>query len=306
MNKSLISAAVISVMGLYGQVHAADTDLDIGGVVEVEITENSIAASTVELGLSKQVNDMVSAEMSLLYEGATTDIDVAAITISPKGAGWNIKTGQFYVPFGSFESNMISDPLTLGMAETRANALQLGYEKSGFGVSAYVASGLTSLDTNGYHVSYSYESDSVNFGLDLGMTNDLGNSSGIQGLANVPTDQVIGQSLSTRIEGAGVSLIYETILSDAAFTTGDLTGLQPTATNIELAYNFKLGGKDTNIALASQTSEQASGLLAQSRYMFAFSNEVMKGTSLGIEYMQETDYASAITTAITAKLAVEF
>lgn len=301
MKRSLISAAIVFAIGPYGYAHAADTSPDISGVVEVEMTEENIAVSTVELGFSQQINDTVSAEMSFLYEGDTTDVDVAAITIAPKESGWSIITGQFYTPFGSFDSNMISDPLTLAIGETRANAIQLGYEAAGFDISAYTASSATSLDTNGYKLTYSYENNSVSFGLGIGSTNDLSKSGGIDS-----TDMVAGQSLIATMGFGGLNLIYENIAADAAFTTGILTGQQPTATNIELAYSFKLGGKETTLALGSQTSEQASVLLAKSRTIFGLSSEIMPGTSLSLEYNEETDYASTTTSATTAKLAVEF
>lgn len=305
MNKSLISAAIISAMGLLGTAQAADTAPVINGLVEVEITADSIAASTVGLGISKQVNDMVSAEMSLLYEGATTDIDTASITIAPQTGGWHITTGQFYIPFGSFNSNMISDPITLEMAETGANALQIGYEDSGFAISAYTAAGATSLDTMGANINYNYEKDSTRFVIDLGYTNNLGKSAGIS--ADLVTDAVIGQSVMAMVEMDGFSLVYENIAAATAFTSGTLlTGNMPIATNIEMAYGFDLGGKETTVAIAAQTSEGANDLFAKNRNLFTISSMIMQGTSLGLEYMQETDYASVITSAITAKLAVEF
>ena len=305
MNKSLISAAVISFIGLYGTAQATDTALVISGQVEVELTADSIAASTVGLGVSKQVNDMVSTEMSLLYEGATTDIDTASITIAPQTGGWHITTGQFFLPFGSFNSNMISDPITLEMAETGANALQIGYEDSGFGISAYTAAGASSLDTMGANINYHYEKDSTKFGIDLGYTTNLGKSAGIS--ADGVTDAVIGQSIMAMAEMNGFSLVYENIAATTAFTTGALlTGNMPVVTNIELAYGFDLGGKETTVAVAAQSSEGANDLFAKTRNLFTFSSMIMQGTSLGLEYKQETDYASTETTAITAKLAVEF
>lgn len=301
MNKSSFGAIVFSAMGLLATAHAAETAPIIGGVVEVEITADSIAASTVVLAVNKQVNDMVSAEMSLLYEGATTDIDTASITIASQDNGWHVTSGQFFVPFGSFDSNMISDPVTLELGETRANALQLGYEYNGFGIAAYTAAGASSLDTTGVNLGYQYEGKDIYAAILLGGTTDLSKSAGIDS-----TDQVIGQSISAVFEINGFSVIYENIAATSAFTTGTLTGQAPIATNIELGYGFQMGGKDTILALSGQTSEGANGLLPQTRAMLTFSSEVMKGTSLGLEYMQETDYASAISTAITAKLAVEF
>ncbi len=52
--------------------------------------------------------------------------------------------GRFTVPFGSYETNMISDPLTLEIGETGEDALMVGFEAAGFYGSFYVFNG----DTN--------------------------------------------------------------------------------------------------------------------------------------------------------------
>jgi len=48
-----------------------------------------------------------------------------------------LTAGKMYVPFGNFESNMIQDPVTLEIGETRESAGQVGFEHSGFYGSAY-------------------------------------------------------------------------------------------------------------------------------------------------------------------------
>jgi len=53
-----------------------------------------------------------------------------------------LTAGRMYIPFGNFESNMISDPITLTMSETREEAFQLGVElENGLHGSAYLFNG---------------------------------------------------------------------------------------------------------------------------------------------------------------------
>jgi hypothetical protein len=46
-----------------------------------------------------------------------------------------------YVPFGNFESQIISDPLTLEIGEAGEDALQVGVEVEGFYDSIYTFNG---------------------------------------------------------------------------------------------------------------------------------------------------------------------
>jgi|TARA_B110000238_G_C16076865_1_gene417550 hypothetical protein len=87
----------------------------------------------VEVGIAAEVNDWVTSEIILLYDEDETDLemDVATVTITnPNGAGY-LSGGQMYVPFGVFESNLISDPLTLDIGRC-VNQLCLQVKKPMF------------------------------------------------------------------------------------------------------------------------------------------------------------------------------
>jgi len=52
-----------------------------------------------------------------------------------------ITAGQIYVPFGAYETNMVSEPLTLELGETRETSLQVGFVKGDFAGSVYAFNG---------------------------------------------------------------------------------------------------------------------------------------------------------------------
>ena len=301
MNKPLIFATLISTIGL--PVHAEETTgPNFGGLLEVTMTADNLALAKAELLLNQPINPFVTADLSLLYEGDTTDVDVATISMGGAESPWSLTTGQYYIPFGSFETYMVSDPLTMDLAKTRAQALQVGYGAKGFAVTAYIVSGTASLDTQGYNLSYHYEGADTHFTLIAGGTSDLSKAVNIDA-----TDAVAGQSLSAILNLGGMSLIYENISAATAFTTGlTMTGQMPSATNIELGYEFTLAGKDSVIALANQTSTGADQLLAKNRNMLVVGSEIVEQTYLSLEFSQETDYSAAVSEAITLKLAAEF
>ncbi len=120
--------------------------IKFSGAVEVEVgyektepaqgaSEDSsdIALATAELGIDAAITDGVEGHVLFLYEDdEDVAVDEAFITItSDVAAGnlpWYASLGKLYVPFGSFESHFISDPLTLELGEARETAIVAGVE----------------------------------------------------------------------------------------------------------------------------------------------------------------------------------
>ena len=118
----------------------------------------------VELGIGAKIVDHVSGDILFLYEdGENIIVDEAFITINGEDVvPIYLRAGEFYVPFGNFETHMISDPLTLEIAETREAALQVGLETGGFYASAFIFNGdVDEIDADDDHVD--------NFGANVGL-----------------------------------------------------------------------------------------------------------------------------------------
>jgi hypothetical protein len=114
--------------------------LSINGIVQIEARFNEdydgndssdFVADEVGVAIEAQVHKMAKAQISFLYEEGATDleIDEAFVTLGQSKA--YLAVGQLYVPFGNFESHLISDPLTLELGEAREKAAQVGFEKGG-------------------------------------------------------------------------------------------------------------------------------------------------------------------------------
>ena len=105
-----------------------------GGLVEVEATtgkdyegtkESDITLATVELGLDAEITDWVNGHILLLYEEDDTPlcVDEGFITLGNlEKFPLYFAAGKMYVPFGAFETNMISDPLTLELGENNESS----------------------------------------------------------------------------------------------------------------------------------------------------------------------------------------
>jgi len=231
--------------------------------------------------------------------------------------------GRLYVPFGNFESNMISDPATLTLAETREEVVQIGFEtEGGFYGSGYVfngdadetkGSGYTDADNNhidnyGLNLGYAMESD--DFALDVGMgyINNIGTSDTLEGaISDVGgcggdgciKDYVGGISLHAIATIGQFNLIGEYVSALDEFEAGELgvaDELKPKAWNIEGAYNFEIAGKETVVALGYQKTDDMyldheSTDFYEKAWLASISVGILERTTLAAEWRHADGYS---------------
>ncbi len=173
--------------------------VEIDGVVELDAVSSRDYAGdrsteanlrTLEIGLAAPINDTVSAEI-LVEKDDDDDIAVADafLTFAPADTV-TISAGQQGLPFGVFETNMISDPMTKELGDT-----------SGVSVVAEVDAGLATLSLFGFdganepHGKSRVESfgaalghslEQGGFSVDLGVSwiNDIGEAGGLSDSIN--------------------------------------------------------------------------------------------------------------------------
>lgn len=289
---------------------AAENPITISGAAEVEanMSEDYAGASTADIVVATaafvvdaQINDSVSAHLAFLYEedaaafdGSTFVLDEATVTLQFNTAT-SLSAGRMYVPFGSFESNMVSDPLTLDLGETSETAIMVGMESSNISGSLYTFNGdtdETSATDNGalsFGGNITYSTDTLWMG--AGYISNIADSDGIQ-------DDSVPFTVDSAVAGMGVNfgmkinsftLLVEHVAAMESFTNGDLGGgvtneETPTASNVEAAF---LGLPETATSVA-------------------VSFDVMEGAGVGVEYRTSEDYAGDDDSTFTLQLAVEF
>ena len=319
--------------------HAA-TDIEFSGAIELEagfssdyqdVKTSDISLATVELGIDGQINDRVSGHLVLLHEEDDTPLEVDEGTVSiDMNNGWSLTAGQMYIPFGSYESNMISDPLTLELGEARESAVLIGYEANGLYASAYVFNGDTSktstpagedsIEHSG--LSFGYVFETANYSLDLGFDyiSSVGDSDGLSSGLDSNSDGS-PEPLTSFVSGTAVHWIYNRdslsfiaeYVKSGNFKTSELSfngqGAAPSAMNIELGYEFDRG----TAALGYQTTDEAFNLgLPETRIIFSVSHEIFENTSLSYEHASDKDYSNAVggtggdRSTSTIQLAVSF
>lgn len=278
--------------------HEVADSLSIGGVIEVVANHSNsdgwfgesssdLVLDTFELSVEASASDWVSGSVLFLYEDADDDnlnVDEAFITIAnSEVTPWYASAGRLYVPFGNFETNMISDPITLTLGETREDVVQLGYElDNGFYGSGYVFNGdadeakggYSAVDNNqidnyGINIGYAMENDDLALDVGLGYINNIATSdtlqdavddAGLCGGSGCIKDYVAGMSFYATASIGQFNLMGEYLTAMDDFEPGEISSvnndkLKPQAWNIEGAYNFQLAGKDAIVALGYQKSK---------------------------------------------------
>lgn len=287
----------------------AGANVQLHGVVEVEYGYNidytdtdtsDIVLATVELAIEAGINDNLDAEIILLYEEDDTpvELDVGVINLHAESSPVTLTLGQMYVPFGVYESSMISDPLTLELGETRESGILLNYEMSGMLAGLYIFNGDIEEGEDEdkvtqFGLTFNYEGNMLAAGVDY--ISSISDSDAIQNYLGGPAtvvNHVAGVSAHATLSLQSVSIIAEYLAALDAFDAGEMAfkgqGAEPAAMNLELA--IPVGGSAT-VAVAYQVTNEALELgMPESRILIAYSVEIYEATSLSFEYFQDTDY----------------
>ncbi len=313
--------------------------VSISGLVEVEgfytsdyedEDESDFELATAELGIDARIHDFVSSHVLFLWEegeGEDICVDEAFITIGNTEKFPAFMTlGRQYVPFGVFETSMVSDPLTLEIGETQETSVLLGFESSGVYGGIYLfngdideKSGDDHLENFGASVGYSFETGDLGLDFSASYISSLGDTDGVSDvLPDDIEDYVDGISLSGVLGFKGFTLIGEYVTALDEFEPGEMafkqSGAEPEAWNLELGYNFDVAGHDTTLAVACQGTDEALALeLPETRYMAAagmgfFDNLIF----VSLEYAYDEDYdesdggSGEEAHTLTTQIAMEF
>lgn len=290
-------------------------------------SEFNMAEAT--LGFDAQVSEWVVGHMLAKYEGPDDNLfmDEANIWIGNyEKFPFLMTAGKFYMPFGSFETNMIQDALTLEIGEINDYGMAAGFLNTGFYAAAYTYNGMKETGSSdtitgfGVQAGYDFESDSVNLRTSVSWVNNIADSGGIadyleeSGMDSI-AEQVDGLGLSLMAGFGPISFIgeYVTALDDFAEIAYMDHGAEPKAWNTELAYSLQLLDNDSVFAVGYQGTEEATALgLPENRFIVAASTILFPGTALTLEYCHNIDYGTTEggtgeeSDAFTTQLAYEF
>ncbi len=288
--------------------------------------------ATVELGFDAQMTEWVLGHILAIYEGGDEDelfIDEATIELGNYEKLPVVMTaGQFYMPFGTFETNLIQDPLTLAIGEISDAGVAIGVEQAGFFGAVYGYNGIgttgNSDEINGFGLMAGYSLTIEDFSLETAVSwvSNIADSGGIsdaldeKGVGTIE-DEVSGVSVNLLAVYGSFSFIVEYTSALESFESTEISfeasGAKLMAWNLELGYSTEIVGKETIFAIGYQgTGESVELGLPKSRLAGAASFVIFNGTTISFEYFYDEDYdvfeggTGETASTFTTQLAYEF
>lgn len=305
--------------------------LTLGGVLELEANytdsdgeddSSDLALATAELSLEVAINEQIGGHVILLYEEDQGDdalnVDEAVISLHcPKpffGQTAAFYGGKLYVPFGKFNSNMVSDPLTLDLGETNDTAAIFALEGDLWNLRLGVFNGGTDAAGDDDQIDSLVAAlevtpmDNLSFGASY--LSDLAESdSELVADTTLYGDSVAGAAAFVSVTFGPVGLDAEILGAlddfDAALVgvpDSDLTGKKPLTWNLEASF------QTTDVLLLAARYEQAEDFQDDvKRYGATASYGLFRNTVLALEYLHANpDTTDTDSDTLTAQLAFEF
>lgn len=199
-------------------VEALSEHVSVSGLLEVEAgfessddeDSSDVELATVELEIEAEVADWIKGRVLFLWEegdDSEIELDEGVITIgNTETMPVYLSAGKMYLPFGRYETNMISDPLTLNLGETNDTAVQIGFEQFGLYGSVYAFNGEVSEHSRNGNELKEEDDEITCFGANLGyalkndnMTLDVG----VGWINNIAEAEELRHGFEIEIPGIG-------------------------------------------------------------------------------------------------------
>lgn len=359
MMKTLVKIiAVTALLFISGQViadesnykHKETKNYSISGEISTEGAygnngSNGFTGKTL-LCLDVNPEKYLNGHIALKWEDGETDafiIDEAYLKTGITELPLYIKAGKMYVPFGKYSSNMISDPLTKQMAETRKTAVEAGFDFSGLYGSIYAFGGKLNdngqennkIDSYGAAAGYTITGRIFSIDIGAGWINNILSSNGMMDIADTENsdsetlgftavfdNDIPAADFHVAVKSGGFTCVaeYITMLKDIDVRHEDLIsgavesyGLQPLETrvkyrswNLEAGYTLVIYGHDSTLAVACQGVTGAGEFLPETRYLCCMNVRLMQNLTVSLEYAYDKYQAGDRFSTVTGKILLGF
>lgn len=294
-------------------------------------SNGDITLGSSELDIAANLNPNVEAFMSIAYDesppdiGPRTDNSAFSLNMGFVNVGNLDKTpfyftaGQLYVPFGRYSSSMISAPITLNLARTKARPFIVGYksqEDTGPFASAYVYRSDTTLGKSGVgggNFGYIFHVGEMIGEVDAGYISNIDDAGGMQYNGAVPNttfggfgsftngSEAVRKTQAVNINGhVGIdrfNFAAEWVGTTQPFRAQDLSfnnhGARPSAGQLEIDMTFRAFNRPASVGATYQWSREALALnLPEQRISGVFNISIWKDTVESLEYRHDIDYGA--------------
>ncbi|MCK5841978.1 MAG: LbtU family siderophore porin [Candidatus Sabulitectum sp.] len=326
LRRKLITGAtagliMMTLPGIASAEFALADGITSGLVIEAEMpwestnTESAgdIAVTNIEFSLNIEPVDGVTGNATFKWEGAGVDVDEATISLHDLlNENFYLETGLKGIPFGVFNSHMVSDPLVKELADAKETVIQLGYSIDMFEVAAGVFNGnIDESDADNKPDNFFASAAFVPFAgtsTSISWISDMGEA-GLEDYFSTLPDSTpymnvagIDLGLSSELGLFTVELEYVTALEEWQSHPGSSDPIKPSSWNTEVACSLN---DIYGIAVRYEGSSDFPGQ-PEARYGVAGNFQIRENLSLSLEYLiADFDNNDDDPSTITAKLALE-
>lgn len=297
----------------------------LSGLIEAEVSlvhveggdeEDDLRLSTVQIGLAAEITPLGGHAIGLWEEDDTEPmaVDEAVMSLtSPWQIGGQtpaLHFGRQNLPFGRFDSAMISDPLTLELGETHTTAALLALTGERWSAMAGAFEGSVDGGDDGIDSWVAAVEATPLEGVAFGASwiSDLAESAAeLVADEGLYRDAVAGWSAFVVVQHGPLGLTAEYLAAVNRFepeqvgADGDLTGDRPEAWNLELSWQAT-----DKLQLAGRYEEANSYQADLHRYGAAVSCGLCDYALVTVEYLHARAAGEGLAHTLTARLAVEF
>ena len=223
--------------------------------------------------------------------------------------------GQFYAPFGTYSSVMVSDTLTKLVARTKVRALLLGFDQqkdnTAYG-SVYLfrgeshAASVSKVNNGGLNVGYKYQHGIYSGNIGGGVLANLADSGGMQdGNGFSMNEQLVHRVPAYNVRGLfafgeHLDVIAEYVGASTRFNPNDMSyngqGAKPWAIDTEAAYSFFAWERPSTVGVGYAKSAEALSLnIPLDRYSLVLTTSIWRNTLQSLELRRDRQYAASAT-----------
>ncbi|NNM58244.1 MAG: LbtU family siderophore porin [Legionellales bacterium] len=325
--------------------------LELSGEVEADTiarttfnngNQTDLYVGDAELDMEALMNRWITAFADFAYNNTPNDVGdrvggtiyldngfftVGNLNVTP----WRLTVGQLYVPFGQFNSYLISDPINKTLFRTKGQPLLIGYGvpgENGFSGALYTFKGISTqygttdlpnpyINQYGADANYQFNLGKVKTNLGVSYIANVADSFGFQfpGFDDLEFgNQITGEGFSTSTEtehlqhqvpgvdfrasfGAGpVTLIGEFDTVTRSFSPQDLSfngdGAAPMAYHLEGVYSFTINNWASTFSIGHDQSYEALGLaVPEMRTSAALNISFWRNTVASLELRHDNQYS---------------
>jgi hypothetical protein len=293
-----------SVSGLAGFETYYEKAQEPSGPGEFRRTDTLVEA---EIEIFAEITERLGGRLAFTIDSEQCyDTDEALVTLANQDEiSLYVSIGLMDLPFGNYETNMLTDPLTLELAETNRLALELGFGFSSFYGSFYIADVDVDRvdndsDTKNLGVSggFSFAGEDAGFDISFGWVSNLADSDGIEEFVREEglelKDSVASLCANGTVIYGPVTLILEYVgaLDDLILIEEEEEKQigKSSAWNLELGYTFVIMDTVNTIGISYQGTRHAEEIIPKRRFGGGIWTEFWDHVSVGFEYFREIEY----------------